>query len=227
MTRLGFLAILFCLHASLSVAGEPSPPPLFAVSVNDKHGLVDRDGRVVVPIEYPEAVIYKDGLARVAKGSKVAYLDAKGEFVIRPQDAAWEPFSEGLTPARGKNAKGEWLLGYIDRSGQFTIPPQFTEAKPFSEGMAEVGLPNEWGEVSYGYIDKSGKLVVPTQFDKSRPFRAGLGRVEKKNGPVRVFDKTGKDVTPAGIDFIGPEADGYYTIKKGALFGFMDGTARS
>src|SRR5262245_49779000 len=89
---------------------------LFSITVEDKHGMIDRSGKVVIPPEYAEPLSLRDGLVRVARGSKVAYLDAAGRFVIAPQDIAREPFAEGVTPARGRDASGKPAWGYIDHT---------------------------------------------------------------------------------------------------------------
>lgn len=149
------------IGAAIGNLEAQSPPALFPITVDDKHGMIDRAGKVVIPTEYPEPVIFRDGLARVAKGSKVAYVDAAGTFVIAPQDAAREPFAEGVTPALGRGDGGKVAWGYIDRTGAFVIAPRFADAKPFSEGFAQVGVTDQWGELKYGYADKTGKLVVP------------------------------------------------------------------
>src|SRR5262249_4948715 len=77
--------------------GAQSPPALFPITVDDKHGMIDRAGKVVIPPEYSEPVIFRDGLARVSKGTRVAFLDAEGRFVIAPQEQAREAFAEGVT----------------------------------------------------------------------------------------------------------------------------------
>src|SRR5262245_16567232 len=79
------LAALIVVAAVADLAAQ-SAPALFPITVNDKHGMIDRAGKVVIAPEYTEAVVFRDGLARVARGSKVAYVDAAGAFVIAPQD---------------------------------------------------------------------------------------------------------------------------------------------
>ena len=82
------LSILVALIAGALVggAGAQPVPALFPIAVNDRHGMIDRDGNVVIPPDYAEPVVFRDGLARVARGSKIAYLDAAGNFVISPQE---------------------------------------------------------------------------------------------------------------------------------------------
>ena len=211
----------------MGTASPASPaPPLFPIEVAGKHGMIDRNGTVVIPPEYAEPIVYRDGLARVARGSKVAYLDATGAFAIQPQDAAREPFAEGLTPAVGRDAAGKVAWGYIDTSGRFAIAPAFAEARPFSEGLAQVGMTDQWGELRHGYADRTGKLVVPAKFaGKTFPFSASLARVEVDKR-LRVVNRQGADVTPEGIDFIGIASEGLYRVWSGRKQGWMDGTGR-
>jgi hypothetical protein len=61
------------IAATVGGAGAQAPPALFPITVNDRHGMIDRDGKVVIPPEYAEPIVFRDGLARVARGSKVAF----------------------------------------------------------------------------------------------------------------------------------------------------------
>jgi hypothetical protein len=59
---------------------------LFPITVRDRHGAINRTGEVVIPPEYDEPIVLREGLARVRKGPRVAYLDASGRRVIEPQE---------------------------------------------------------------------------------------------------------------------------------------------
>src|SRR5215468_4860397 len=155
-----FILTVLSFTAMLCVAQEQSynDKVLFPISVREKHGAINRTGEVVIPPEYDETVVMREGLARVRKGSRVAYLDASGRRVIEPQDSTEALFSQGLAPARGADEKGRPAWGYIDRTGRWAIPPRFADAKDFSGSRAAVGVADEWGQVKYGYIDAKGAL---------------------------------------------------------------------
>lgn len=116
---------------------------LFPIMVKDKHGAINRTGEVVIPPEYEETIVMREGLARVRKGSRVAYLDASGRRVIEPQDRAAELFSQGVAPAMGRSTDGRLLYGYLDRKGEWRIAPQFADAKGFSGSRAAIAMPDE------------------------------------------------------------------------------------
>jgi hypothetical protein len=221
------LALVLALSlAPPAVASETSynDAALFPILVRDKHGAINRNGEVVIPPEYDDPIVLREGLARVRKGPRVAYLDASGRRVIEPQERTSELFSQGLVPAYGRTADGKGGYGYLDRKGEWRIEPRFAEAKPFSGSRAVVGMPDEWGRVKYGYIDASGTLVIPARFDKAFPF-ARVARVEIEKR-LRLIDASGRDVTPEGIDAFAEPSDGMMLARKGRLLGFLDDEGR-
>ena len=152
--------------------------------------------------------------ARDSKG-KWGYQDRAGTFVIAPQFAHANSFSDGLAlvyTTWGMNllgkTEGVWLFaraGYIDHAGKFVIKPRLVEnARDFSEGLAafEPGA-SSWGTADWGYLDKTGKWAIKPQFAIAGEFSEGLApvavRLGKKTGnePWGYIDHTGKFVIPA------------------------------
>ena len=207
--------VLTVLFGFALVAQAADPPLVFPTREGDLHGLIDRDGKVILPIEFSQPLQLSDGLIMATKGSKTAFFDATGKMIIRPQEQTRGPFSDGLAPAFVADAAGKPALGYVDRELKPVIVGDFRDVGPFSEGMAEVAMADEWGVVKRGYIDRTGKLVVPAKHEKTFPFSGGLGRVALDRDQMRLVDKSGRDVTPEGIDFIGVEAEGMIRVWSG------------
>lgn len=222
-TRLAaaLLALALPAHADETSYNDAA---LFPIMVRDKYGAINRTGEVVIAPEYDEPVVLREGLARVRKGPRVAYLDASGRRVIEPQEMTGELFSQGLVPAYGRGPDGKSGFGYLDRKGEWRIAPKFAEAKPFSGSRAAVGMPDEWGRIKYGYIDASGALVIPARYDRAFPF-ARVARVEIDKR-LRLIDSAGRDVTPADIDAFAEPSDGMMLARKGKLLGFLDDEGR-
>jgi hypothetical protein len=220
------LASMLAVTAALSVvpvlpADAADTPSVFPIREGDLHGLIDRDGKVLLPAEFSQPLALSDGLIMATKGAKTAFFDAKGTMAIKPQDQTRGPFAEGLAPAIVPDANGKATLGYVDKNLQPVIRGDFRDVGPFSDGMAEVAVPDEWGIVKRGYIDRSGKLVVPAKYEKTFAFSGGLGRVAINREQMRLLDKSGRDVTPDGIDFIGIHSEGMILVWSGRKEGFM------
>ncbi|WP_143536720.1 WG repeat-containing protein [Rubricoccus marinus] len=131
-------------------------------------GYLDAQGREVIAAELDgPAFRHTDGLARVASGGEVGFVDRGGEFVIPPQYALAFSFSEGFAPVQ---VGGAW--GFADASGALAIAPRFQQARGFSEGLAAVQVGRQWG-----YIDAAGDLAIRATYTKAEPFARGLARV--------------------------------------------------
>ena len=193
---------------------------LHSIRQGDLFGLIDAKGRVVLAPEFTE-IIFGQPLILVRKGQRTAYLDASGRMVVPSQEAWTLPYAEGLMPAMGKDAQGRTRWGYVDSSGKWAITAAYDSAGAFSGGLAVVGLDDAWGVPKYGAINRDGKLVLPAQHDKLLPAACGLVRSENKQRTHRVFDASGRDITPAKIDFVGLPADGMVRVWAGRQQGFM------
>lgn len=76
---------------------------------NDRRfGLIDRQGREVVPCIYADVAGFSSGLARVQEGTdsvrRYGYVDTLGQVVIPLKYDYARDFSEGMAVV----AKGEW-----------------------------------------------------------------------------------------------------------------------
>jgi hypothetical protein len=224
--RIPAALMLWVFLVAASTAQAADAPLVFPIRDGDLHGLIDRDGKLILPAEFSQPLQLSDGLIMASKGSRTAFFDASGRMVIGPQEQTRGPFSEGLAPAVVADAAGKPVLGYVDRRLKPVIQGAFRDVGPFSDGMAEVAVADEWGVIKRGYIDRTGKLVVPAKYEKTFPFSGGLGRVGLSREPTRVVDKGGRDVTPEGIDFIGIQAEGMIRVWSGRKEGFIDTSGR-
>ena len=70
---------------------------LSLVGKSDKHGFVDKNGKLVVPLIYDEAMTFSEGMAAVKQDGKWGYLDSTGKIVIPLKYADAMSFYENLT----------------------------------------------------------------------------------------------------------------------------------
>ena len=187
-----FLAGLFLILAMCSVQAASAPQDadmLFLITVKDKHGFIDRSGKVVIPPRFEEAEEFSEGLAVVKVNGLYGYIDATGQFAIKPKFYKADSFSSGLAGVFSPDGGRYGSMGYIDRTGSMviTLPSEHREfPSPFSEGLVPIA-----GEGKAGYMDATGKVVIPAQFDAAFPFSEGLAQVliGKRYGYI---DKAGR-----------------------------------
>jgi hypothetical protein len=123
---------------------EPFSEGLAAVYRGGKVGFVDRDGKLVIPIEIEGfSIKFLDGRAKVTKTQPwhhCGFIDRTGKLIIPDIYSDCQDFHEGRAAVK-VDPQG-W--GIIDLDGRFVVPPQFTrvdtsafpihKGKPFGRG---------------------------------------------------------------------------------------------
>lgn len=186
---------------------------LAVVSVGNRQGFVNREGKRVIDAQYVTASDFSEGLSAVwfddawMFGGPWGYIDQSGVAVIKPRFAAARRFSDGLAAVA---IEGRW--GYINQSGMMVIPPIFDASSDFSEGLAAIQINKMWG-----YVDKNGDIAIEPQFADAKDFseeRAAVVLGER----LGFIDKSGDLKIPAQFDVVFPQ--------NGDVAGFGSGRAR-
>jgi len=161
-TALLAMALGLCAHNA-----SAERLPLFPIRVGDKHGLIDINGREIVPPEYSRVEL-GDPWISLTKGSKTAFADYAGKLLIPPQTAIAGRFAHGLAPAY-LDSRQDSAYGYVNADGRTAISPQFDYADVFADGVAIAGRHDEWGQLLYGAIDTTGAWIVRPIYKKRPP----------------------------------------------------------
>ena len=164
------------------------------INNNDKYGVVDKLGKVVIPFEYDYIYDFKEGLAGVIKDGKLGFVDNSNKVII-PFNYNLESyeisenkfeFSEGLVCII-KN--GKW--GYIDKANNAVIPFIYSRAEDFHGGIAYV----ENSDGVAGCIDTKGKVVqsfgTDIQYLKNGIYMTYTNREVYGNYENILFNKSG------------------------------------
>lgn len=156
---------------------------LASVTIDKKHGFINKLGVEIIPLIYQDVYSFYDGYARVKLENKWGFIDISGKIII-PTD--YDNFNgrptDSIIPAM---IKRKW--GFINRKNQTVIPFIYENAYPFSEGLALT----ENSDYKYGYINSKNQTVVP--FIYQNPVHCGYGLTTFKNGygPIRFKDLSG------------------------------------
>lgn len=184
---------------------------------NNKYGLKDGKGNIIVSAKYNFINDFNNGLARVCVGSDYAnwlfgFIDSRGKEVIPVKYQQADGFSEGLANVKlnGKN-------GFLDPSGNVAIPLIYDNASYFSEGLAAVRT-GDYTTGKWSYIDKNGKTVLAMQYDAANAFKDGIALISIQ-GKYGFINKSGKQVIAAEYDYAYEFYDGLAAVNKGGIKG--------
>lgn len=186
------------------------------------YGLIDRSGRVVVPLEWERLGGVRDGgcVARTGTAAEREFSLADTLGYVRSLGYDYcSDFSNGLARVgvgayvEKENVAGITLrdayefrgkFGYIAPDGRIVIPVQFDDARDFAQdGLAPVGIQGKY-YVKWGFIDKSGRQVVPCNFYSAEEFLGDRAVVSKVVAGGKLaygyIDRSGKEVIPCQFD---------------------------
>lgn len=176
---------------------------LMCIKRNGFHGLVDLDGKSVIPAENDYISYLGQGKYALIEynnhriGPNFIIWDLKTNTETKPVKGSVQgKISEGLIRF---SLDGKW--GFCDTSGRTVIAPRYTQALDFNEGLAAVKVGNKWG-----FINKAGRLSIPARYDHDDiwddddgeaplHFEDGVA-VMYKNGHYGVINKRGVTVIP-------------------------------
>lgn len=181
---------------------------LACVKKDDKYGVIDKTGSLIVPCEYDWIGYSTEGMIPVKKGDKWGLVDKTGSLVVPLEYDELGYFNEGLTYAK----KGDkW--GYINKTGSIVIPLEYNVACPFSEGIALVNKDNK-----YFYIDKTGKIALSLDIYGFQGYlNEGMLVVSnyEYEHPYGCINKNGEVVVPFAYDLIYGFHEGFSVVGIG------------
>jgi hypothetical protein len=193
----------------------------------DQCGVLNRSGRVLVVENVSEIGWIDDftaGLAPARSGAngKWGYLNAKGEWAIKPEFENARGFEDGLASV----TVGE-RQGLIDRYGKLVVNPQFYQVFGVSEGYAIVSSgPSSNQSCSqcwvYGFINTRNQVLLDVKIVQhpnpngswSIPvasFSEGLAAVKTDDG-WGFIDTAGRTVIVPRFDKVGSFEDGLASV---------------
>lgn len=140
-------------------------------------GLIDYNGKVVLPPRYDQISQYYNGIATIRLLGKFGFIDSTGKVIVEPQFETVGKPSDGLI-AVSKTGKGSWF--YIDYRGKKIIPTVFHEASNFSNGFAVVSIPYDTHKFKTALIDKKGKFhYISTESKTLTGFAEGIRNIKE------------------------------------------------
>lgn len=194
-----------------------------------KVGIIDQEGKIVVPLIYDGVAIYTNGLFEVSKDKQVGIISADGKFIVplgkydsfsHPiqwysmpgDDIVWYHWelrflvTKNFNKYIGAGVGNKWHI--IDNKGRQVLSPEFDYIGPFKDdkvAIAQIG--KKWGAIS-----PSGKIAIPAIYDRIT-LENGKFACVTLNGKMGVVSLSNKIVIPIMHEYVEQIAATEFLVK--------------
>ncbi len=185
------------------------------VGNNNKYGIIDETGSVVLPLVY-SYITRDDTMGFIVQDTlgNMGYVNNQGEFILPCVYDDVGGFNEGLMVVATSNK-----CGYVDTLGDWVIDSIYDDARAFSEGLARVKKGNQWM-----FIDKKGNVVESLMYEEILTGFGNNRAFVKQNGTICMINRQGSVIKQIDVDSVYAFQEGYATFKKNGKFGKLDTT---
>lgn len=162
------------------------------VEINDKYGVIDHEGKFVIPLhsyEFSWFTEFKNGYAVIENDNKYGVFTQDGRMVVKPK----------------------YHYVYFIRN-QILYNMQIDVGDTLNENDLQSGLFRFWNEKGLvGILDSNGNELLPAEYSDISDFEYGAARLRKEK-KLGVFSDEGKIVLPAVCDDLGDFGYDYYVF---------------
>lgn len=138
------------------VVTPESDDSLAVFSKNGRRGYFNRyTGRETIPPKYDAAWIFSNGVAAVAEGDSIRFINEKGQTAINkafPRDYRLDPIFHGDFCIMGD---GLATVGLIDKAGNWVVNPEYEEIIPCAHNYWKMRKGDEESAIWYAFTDKA------------------------------------------------------------------------
>lgn len=159
----------FIINNEFDWAGDFKDNNLAIIYKNEKVGLIDKTGKIVLEPKYDMIDGFYEGFATAVDDDKYFIINDKGEKVFE-SDGYVNAFSDGLAVTYKNIGDYNWLYGYVNQKGEMVIEQKYNNASNFKNGKAIVRTQDEKSQI----INKTGEVIAELDFDITGDFSEGL-----------------------------------------------------
>lgn len=117
---------------------------LIVTKEDDKYGLIQRNGRIVLPSIYDEIYPNEIGVNLIKYQGKYGILDRNGDFIVEPiYDGLYLPYSSSMKDVTIFKINGK--CGLTNKDGNVLLFPKFDWLGYMSNGLVPFRLSNNYG----------------------------------------------------------------------------------
>jgi hypothetical protein len=174
-------------------------------SKDHEYGIIDRNGRTIVPFIYDDIYCFTEGLSAVKKDNRYGFIDTTGKAIIPITYDQVYPFNNGRATVE-KGGK----YGCIDKDGKIVIPIIYEKVGSFRNGICAVMLNRKWG-----FVSENGSVKTPFEYDATYSlYKGGISAVSKLD-KWGLIDSAGRVIRPLEYDIIKLDQNNIILHNKG------------
>lgn len=179
---------------------------------NDKMGMLDENGKEIVPPLYDIIRYLSNGLAIVKSEGKYGVINKEGKILTPIKYSYIKDYSNGMALVIDENMNG----GFINDKGIEVISPKFKYTEDFQKNSTVVLIENK-----FAVIDKNGNYTIPPQEERINSIGKDLYSV-KEGDKFYLKNMYNININNIAYDEIGTVKDGMIAIKIGDKFGYIN-----
>lgn|SRR5574344_1249829 len=168
----------------------PAPKVFVVFSYNNKFGLKDKDGKILIQPLYNKLIRVGEGSWIIQKKRRFGLVDNNGNFLVQARYRHVDRYF-------GKYSKfgNEKDFGLYDENGKIIIPPEYSSIEPLFGGNFLTCK-----NYKYGVISNSGKTLIKNKFDYIYMPEPTVMRLEYEGKWYEIEKMTKDDINlPEGV----------------------------
>ena len=215
-------------------------------------GLVDKNKKIIIPIEYKEMALLSNGNYKVKdKNDLYGIYNKNGNIIIPVKYKKLASLDNGKYKVQDEND----LYGIIDKEENEIIPVKYKDIYLLKNGKYQVQYENDlWGIIDeygntiinfeykyinlldngkkyevmdknnlYGIYNKEGNIIIPIEYKEMALLSNGNYKVIDKNHFYGIYNKEGNIIIPVEYKYINILSNGNYEVTdKNNLHGIID-----
>lgn len=227
MNKHFFFIFIIILATRAFAFGIPRINEYSIVIENQKKGLADQKGKIVIPVEY-EDLGWSHGNADVQEqviGYKVGnfwgLINTSNVKLTDPQYLSLLPLSKNiLIASRYDSYRLNEEFGLLTNSGKVLIG--FNYSSLLKAGNLLIASLKSNGILSYGLIDSRGKEVVPFNYYSIDCVDEKFFILTRKDGRKELADAAGNKMTDQLIDELDRLSEDHYLVNIKGRYGLIN-----
>lgn len=196
---------------------------LAKVYKNNLVGLINTDGKEVLPVEYDFVGPFFNGQAKIKKQGKWGLIDDSFNIILKPI-GTWVDYFQGNYARLGVNG----IILFINRKQEYNEKLSFAYADLFIDGIARVGKGINLGTndglvyTRYGFIDVNGTPIIPLIYKTIGDFYEGLVWASNSSDKFGFVNKKNETVIPFIYEDAFAFVNGLAVVKKNGMYGMIN-----